>query len=136
MAAVVFWLLCSWFFSRPVTGLLGRPAAFRVILSVYIDRDYCFCLLSVAAVFFGEVGFVSGTVTGLLGRAGDFSEVRFVVGLRICLLCLNATFLVQLDFVQGLSLACLVGLLLVVKWDFSRGLLVCLLRVAAAFFFV
>ena len=86
--------------------------------------------------FFGEVGFVSGPVTGLLGRAGDFSEVVFVVGLRICLLCLTATFLVQLDFVQGLSLACLVGLLLFVKWDFARELLVCLLRVAAAFFFV
>ena len=118
--------LCSWIFSRPVTGLLGRPAASRLLL-------FACCLW---LPFFCEVGFVSVPGTGLLGRAGDLSKVGFVVGLRICLLCLNATFLVQLDFVQGLSLACLVGLLLFVKWDFSRELLVCLLRVAAAFFFV
>ena len=33
------------FSSGPVTGLLGRPAAFRVFLIIV------FCLLSVAAVF-------------------------------------------------------------------------------------
>ena len=37
-------------------------------------------------------------------------------------------------FFQGLSLACLVGLLLFLKWDFLIGLLVCLLCVAASFF--
>ena len=35
---------------------------------------------------------------------------------------------------QGLSLACLVGLLLFLKWDFCMGLLACLLCVAASFF--
>ena len=42
--------------------------------------------------------------------------------------------MVKVDFFQGLSLACLVGLLLFLKWDFSMGLLVCLLSLAAIFF--
>ena len=40
----------------------------------------------------------------------------------------------KVDFVQGLSLACLVVLLLFLKWVFSIGLLVCLLCVAASLF--
>ena len=42
--------------------------------------------------------------------------------------------MVKVEFFQGLSLACLVGLLLFLKWDFSMGLLVCLLSLAAIFF--
>ena len=69
------------------------------------------CLvLSMVAIFLGEIGFVLGSVISLLGRAGDFSEVGVVIGVRIFLLCVNAISFVQLDFVEGLSLACLVGL--------------------------
>ena len=52
----------------------------------------------------------------------------FVVGLCGC------RFLGAVAFLQGLSLACLVRLLLFVKQYFSEGLLVCLFCVAAVFF--
>ena len=41
--------------------------------------------------------------------------------------------MVKVGFFQGLSLACLVGLLRFLKWDFSMGLLVCLLFLASIF---
>ena len=67
--------LCRWIFSGPVTGLLGRPAAFREVgfLLVWLPV----CLLSLAAIFVAQVDFCSGPVTGLLGRATAFREVGF-----------------------------------------------------------
>ena len=56
------------------------------------------------------------------------------MGLLVCLLSLAAIFFGEGGFFQGLSLACLVGLLLFLKLDFSVGLLVCLLSLAAMFF--
>ena len=44
-------------------------------------------------------------------------------------------FCAQLDFFQGLSLACLVGLLLFVKWGFVRWASSLLFSVAAVFIF-
>ena len=58
----------------------------------------------------------SGPVAGLLGRPAAFREVGCV-----CLLCAEACFECSLVFVQGLSLACLVGLLLFVKCYFPLG---------------
>ena len=59
-------------------------------------------------------------------------KVDFVQGLSLaCLvvLLLCQFFFVQVDFVQGLLLACVVGLLLFLKWDFfhwvSSLLVVC-----------
>ena len=56
------------------------------------------------------------------------------MGLLVCLLSLAAIFFGEGGCFQGLSLACLVGLLLFLKLDFSVGLLVCLLSLAAMFF--
>ena len=89
-------LLLSWVFLQGLSLACLVGLLLFVMFSVW---RLLFCACCLWLPFFGEVGFVSGPVTGLLGRAGDFSKVVFVVGLRICLLCLNATFLVQLDFV-------------------------------------
>ena len=55
------------------------------------------------------------------------------VELPICLLSLAAIFFVKVIFFQGLSLACLIGLLLFVKWDVSIRLLVLLLCAPVSF---
>ena len=76
-------------------------------------------------LFFVRNCFCSGPVAGLLGRPASFREVLFSVRLLLCFVfgCVAAVFVfAQLDFVQGLSLPCLVAQL-----DFFRGLsLACL----------
>ena len=120
------------------------------------------CLLSLAAIFFGEDGFFQGLslaclVGLLLFLKWDFflwaSSLLVVCGcqffcavvffkachwpawsaccfswsgissveLPICWLFLAAIFSGEGGFFQGLSLACLVGLLLFLKWDFFHG---------------
>ena len=46
-----------------------------------------------------------------------FLKLDFSIGLLVCLLSLAAMFFCEGGFFQGLSLACLVGLLLFLKWD-------------------
>ena len=42
---------------------------------------------------------------------------RLGVEFLFCFLCVAAMLFVQLEFLLGLSLACLVGLLILLKWD-------------------
>ena len=82
-------------------------------------------LLCAPADFLCSAGLCSRPV-----KPAYFREVRL-----ICLLCGDAAFLCAAGFFQGLSLACLVGLLLFVKWGFVRWASSLLFCVAAVFFF-
>ena len=79
----VFIFFSQLVFFKAVTGLLGRPAAFHgvgFISSVELPIG----LLSPAAIFFGEGGFFSGPVTGLLGGPAVYLEVVvFCIGLLV-----------------------------------------------------
>ena len=94
-------------FSGPVTGLLGRPAAF---CKWDLFEGLLVCLLCARLpVFVTQLDFAPccrrPAWSGSSSRASNL--------LVACACC----FLRSADFVQDLSLACLAGLLIFAKWD-------------------
>ena len=95
------------FVSGPLTGLLGPVAAFACCVAPAFWCSWTF----------------SGPVPGLLGRDAAFREAGLSSRTSNLFVVCGCLLLVKIDFFQGLSPACLVGLLLFVKCFVS-----CLLR--------
>ena len=109
LCAVVFFKACHWpAWSACCFSWIGTSSV-----------ELPICLLSLAAIFFVKV-FFSGPVTGLLGRFAAFRQVGFFHWASSLLVVSSCHFFREGFFFQGLSPACLVGLLLFVKLDFSR----------------
>ena len=99
-------VLRSGLFSRPVTGPLGRPASVLEVGFFHWASNLLVVCVCMAASFFLRSWFFQG----LLGRPAALLKVGlFHWASSLLAVCV------------WLSLACLVGLLLFVKWIFPSG---------------
>ena len=112
--------LCSCFCSGPVTGPAWSACCFS--WSGISSVELPICLLPLAAFFFVKVFFFRACHWPAWSGC-CFSLSGFFHWASSLLVVSSCHFFVKVFLFQGLSPACLVGLLLFVKWDFSTRLL-------------